>query len=324
MKVKTKRNPAIELYRCVLMFGICMLHAAITPGCGRVWLINLLCSCVDGFVFITGFYGCRFKPSKVLKLLLTGMFCAMVCAKGDIKETVLIFGGYWFLHAYVLMMVFAPLVDGMLEKSINLKVMLPLLVVIFIWGFSPTLPIIGWIVPKTAGLTGYSGLTLLGIYVLGRMYKLLGLQNRMRTLYVLPATVVLAVLCALGLNEYNSPTSALLAGCCFFLFFKIKMHGIAAEIVFMLAPSVFAIYLLHQPGRFFLQYNFVNGVVEKGWNVYMAYFAAVAIMFWGSAILDIPRRIMAKCVVVAGGKGSSAIDDLWERLCDKAERHLSK
>lgn len=41
------RNPAIELYRCVLMLGICVLHAVITPGVSRAWLINLLCFYVD-------------------------------------------------------------------------------------------------------------------------------------------------------------------------------------------------------------------------------------------------------------------------------------
>lgn len=316
------RNPAIELYRCVLMFGICVLHAAITPGHGRVWLINLLCFCVDGFAFITGYYGCRFKPSKILRLLGTGVFCALICSKGDLNDTVAIFKGYWFLHAYVLMMVFAPLVDNALEKSLNLKTMLPILIAIFIWGFSPTLPILGWVAPKTAGLTGYSGLTLLGVYVLGRLYWKLGLQERMHMRYVLSSAIVLAVLCASGLNEYNSPTAALLAGCCFYLFGKLRMPECLSKVLPILAPSVFAIYLLHQPGRLFSPYGFVRHCVSDGWNVYTAYIVCGSIMFFGSAIVDIPRRIASKCAIRWGVL--SRLDAWWEPFCDRLEAHLSR
>lgn len=320
---KVERNTSIELYRCVLMFGICVLHSAITPGYGRVWLINLLCFCVDGFAFITGYYGCRFKPSKVIRLFLIGAFCALVCAKGDFDELVRIFGDYWFLHAYILMMVFAPLIDLTLEKTINLRLILPLLVAIFAWGFAPTLPKIGYLIPKTEGLANYSGLTLLGVYILGRLYRKLHLQERLNIRYVVFATVALAVLCALGLNEYNSPTAALLAGCCFFLFNGIKLNGFVSEVVNLLAPSVFAIYLLHQPGRLFSHYSFVKSWVDDGWNVYATYVIAGGIAFFGSVIVDIPRRLISKYAVIVGAGVMNALDDLWERWCNKLERSLS-
>ena len=290
------RNPAIELYRCVLMFGICMLHAAITPGHGRVWLINLLCFCVDGFVFITGYFGCQFKPSKLLRLLLTGVLCAILCAKGNFNEAIKIFRDYWFLHAYILMMIFAPLIDNTLEKDLNLKIFLPILIAIFVWGFSQSLPIIGKVVPKTSGLANYSAFTLLGVYILGRLYRKLRLGRRLNTLWVVIAIFIFTILCSVGLNEYNSPTSALLAGACFYFFEKIKLNDYIAKAVLMVSPSIFAIYLLHQPGRLFSQYNFVSSCVNYGWNIYITYFLTGSIMFFGSLILDIPRRIGAKCM----------------------------
>lgn len=295
------RNPAIELYRCLLMFGICILHAAITPGYGRVWLINLLCFCVDGFIFITGYFGCRFKLSKLLKLLGTGIFCAILCAKGNLNEAIRIFGDYWFLHAYVLMMICAPLVDNALEKTVNLKMFIPLFAAIFVWGFAQSLPVIGKIVPQTSGLSNYSGFTLLGIYVLGRMYRKLRLDERMNILFVAVASIVLAILCSIGLNEYNSPSAALLAGACFYMISKVKLNKFVAKMVLVIAPSVFAIYLLHQPGTFFSQRMFVIDCVNRGWNIYMIYAVCGVIAFCGSLIIDIPRRIVAKYIVIAGG-----------------------
>ena len=315
------RNPAIELYRCVLMLGICVLHAAITPGVSRAWLINLLCFCVDGFVFITGYYGCKFKLSKVMRLLGVDAICAFICAKGDVRHAINVYCGYWFLHAYVLMMVFAPLVDAILEKSINLKVVLPLLFVIFVWGHAPTLPVVGEFVPKTAGLTNYSGLTLLGVYIIGRLYKKMGLDERLRVVWVAFAAVVFMVLCALDLNEYNSPTSALLAGCGFFLFSRIKINSIISKVVFIIAPSIFAVYLLHQPGCLFSQDSFVRDCVVKGWNVYWTYFVCGLIVFTGCLVVDIPRRLLGKYLVKIRWKW---LDEFHDKCCDKLQVFLCR
>jgi len=45
----------------MLMFGICLLHAVGFGGHGQAWVINILSSCVVGFVFISGWFGVRFS-----------------------------------------------------------------------------------------------------------------------------------------------------------------------------------------------------------------------------------------------------------------------
>lgn len=78
-----KRNPSVELFRALLMFGICWLHA-ITKGGYCATTINsriayFLCACVPGFLFITGWYGVRLRAGKFLSLWGQTAYCAVVC-----------------------------------------------------------------------------------------------------------------------------------------------------------------------------------------------------------------------------------------------------
>ena len=84
------RNYGIELYRVLLVFGICVLHS-ISQGIYKfTWAQNALLFCVDGFMFITGYYGVSFKPSKILKLygiaLYTGGVIGLVALLGGYLE----------------------------------------------------------------------------------------------------------------------------------------------------------------------------------------------------------------------------------------------
>ena len=156
-----KRNASIELFRLLLMFGICLLHSAINPGYSRAWFINITCFCVTAFAFISGYYGASFRPSKIVRLVGTGVICALICGRGNISRAWGIYGGYWFLHAYVLMMCLAPLVDGAISRKGAIAVAMPLLVAVFVWGDLPALPFFSRLnIPVTPGLEAYSGLTL--------------------------------------------------------------------------------------------------------------------------------------------------------------------
>jgi len=73
--VKPERNPAIELYRVMLMFGICVLHSITQCGHNIPWIANILLSCVVGFVFITGWFGVKFSWWKIIKLYVLSNFC---------------------------------------------------------------------------------------------------------------------------------------------------------------------------------------------------------------------------------------------------------
>ncbi len=78
-----KRNAAIDCYRVMLMFGICMLHSITQAGHNVPWVANMLSWCVPGFMFISGWFGIRFSFVKVARLYVISLYCASVYAIFD-------------------------------------------------------------------------------------------------------------------------------------------------------------------------------------------------------------------------------------------------
>ena len=187
--VRVSRDPGVELLRCVLMFTICLYHVLVFSPHHYTWLIHLLLVGVVGFVFITGWYGVKFSWKRVLRLYAVGAYGALVAVLIDqgasisfekaISMFVTTFRQYWFLHAYVILLIFAPLVDGVisstrmdLSRSAVLKAMTPILVLVFVWSFLGEVRILSPFIPISNGLTQLSGYTLIGIYVGARLLRL--------------------------------------------------------------------------------------------------------------------------------------------------------
>lgn len=84
---KKPRDTSVELYRVSLMFGICLLHSITFSDHVRPWMANVLLSCVNGFVLISGWYGMRFAPSKILRLYGVALFAAVVAVGAGWAET---------------------------------------------------------------------------------------------------------------------------------------------------------------------------------------------------------------------------------------------
>ena len=84
---KQPRNASIECYRVLLMLGICLLHSITQGPYNKDWFIfgvagpsKLLATCVNGFVFISGWYGIRTNFRKIARLYLVGLYCGLVFA----------------------------------------------------------------------------------------------------------------------------------------------------------------------------------------------------------------------------------------------------
>lgn len=60
-----------------MMYGICLLHG-VHRLAGMSWAEGLLLPCVCGFFFISGWFGVKFLPSKILKLYSVQLYCAVV------------------------------------------------------------------------------------------------------------------------------------------------------------------------------------------------------------------------------------------------------
>ena len=137
-----ERNVGIELYRCFCMFGIVFLHVATEITGPFSWERNIFKFCVDGFAFISGFFGIRdFNLKKNANLYFISVLCVflaeLVLVRGHLFQMSLgrmyaSIDKLWYLHAYVILMVFAPFINLAAESKEHVKVLLPFCVIILL------------------------------------------------------------------------------------------------------------------------------------------------------------------------------------------------
>lgn len=123
------RNSSIELYRNGLMFNICLLYSIVLGPLKYPWLRNFLVSCVVGFMFISEWFGVKFRWWKLAKLYGAGVhavsvFIALLAVTGSagpLGEAAIMLScdkltyGLWVLQACIGMLILAPMVDALLS-----------------------------------------------------------------------------------------------------------------------------------------------------------------------------------------------------------------
>lgn len=312
-----KRNFVIDVYRVCLMFGICLLHAITQGGHNVSWAGNLLHWCVPGFMFISGWYGIKFSLGKVFKLYGISLYCAAVfvifdavavssvdCSEwGGLLRVYKITIGQWFLNAYVVVMCFAPIINLAIDRM-TIKELYPIVLLVFGWSFATTLPICGFI-PSSPGLTAYSSLTLLGVYVVARFFKKLHdeggrffevVSNKMVMLLILGVSLVMA---AIGLGDYNSPFAVAIAGSVFFIFMNFRVPSWLGNVCVWLGPSMFSIYLMHSHEYGWGYFKMMeDGLLANSVPMPFVYGLTAIVVFVACLILDLPRRIIGLLVLM--------------------------
>ena len=319
------RDGNIEALRLVSMFLICMIHAV-----GYVdarwchWLSNVSFVGVLCFVLISGFYGMRFSVAKVLRLEGVAMGCAVtvivVAAISDGlgfsaclppfgrawgREVLALFKGYWFVHAYVVMMCLAPLVECVFADAQTspegrrtvLSACVPFLARVFGWSFAMMIPVVQHIIPRTEGLVPYSGVTLFAAYLVGRFYRVFDWDMWLKGKWLLPAAVTCGGVASIwyGFARYNSPFLLVFAVGLFWAFRRLRVsHGCAA-ILGWLTPSVLSVYLLHCNPYGYCMLGFLEERIRSclDWD-YVVFFILAAVAFIVGFLFDVPRRIIAR------------------------------
>ena len=228
----SERNYGIELYRCLLMWGICLLHSISQGIYNFTWAQNALLFCVDGFIFITGYYGASFKVSKIIKLYgvafyagtlvvsatyYQGYFDAIsLCSAAKFIKSIYL--DAWFLNAYIVVLCFAPIIEKILLFKDCIKTLLPLIFLVFVWAFLRSSPYIGGLIPEAAGIGSYSGITLLGVYTCGRIVRMIEQEYKFKRLRNLLIGISCMIICGLGLGNYASPFAVVVSVCLFYFF----------------------------------------------------------------------------------------------------------
>ena len=180
------RNYGTELYRILMMFGICLLHAISIGGDkGGVLGAGFLRACVCGFVFISGYYGIKFKWKKLFILYVLATYASAISTiafhflEPDIcgnfaERFAMTFKDFWFLNAYAVLMFMSPILNLLMKKDgKDTRMALFLCVICTVgWSFLAQLPFFRSYLPQSPGLHNYSGFMFVGIYVIaGLWYK---------------------------------------------------------------------------------------------------------------------------------------------------------
>lgn len=290
------RDNRVELYRVALMVGIVLLHTNAHATVCYPWLGCLLMFCVTGFVFISGYYGIRFSWCKLLKLYGTAVACmALVtlleCAVGDLAWedfTARVFYHVrltWFLHAYAVLMLAAPLLNAALEKH---GWEFPFLILAFGWSYLYDINHLRPYIFSAAGFGSHTPLTLAGIYVATRIFRRADWETRITTKVIVLGIPILILLAVIGLGRYNAPSSFLLAGGLFLLF---KRYAPNWNFAGLLAPSMFAVYCLHSADPSEAWVSWLGGRMGGG---IVSTLMSAAIAFICCVLTDAARRLVLK------------------------------
>ena len=324
-----KRDARIEFFRCMLMFGICLLHTVGNSGHNDYWLSSMLAFCVDGFVLISGYFGIKFSWKKILSLEITSIWCAFLSTLamslvrdvswgGGGSKTWQVFLNYWFVHAYVVLMMVSPVVNMVSECIVSkelktiAKCLLPFYVVCFGWSWAVSYNATQGLVPRVAGFGQFTPLTLIGVYTTGRLLRQFESKLKFAKAIYLPIVAGCLVLSALRLGFYNSPVGLILAIVVFLLCKDMQLPRWINCCVLAIAPSMFSVYLLHvNTFGMWVAIPAIVHKVEAYSNKWLAYLLCAATIFSIGIMVDVVRRIVvcgiqgtyAKAVAFVQGKG---------------------
>lgn len=213
--------------------------------------------CVNSFILISGWFGIKFKLLRLGELLFQILFFVVImcCVLGMvnklyIEDLIRFFcDDYWFIMAYIIMYLFAPSLNYFVvnESKRTIEVFLVLFFLFqTVFGFMTSL---SWF------SRGYSPISFMGLYVLGRyMHLYPTFTKQKRSVYILTyLTMVILTTCFayfLFLIEaspyyaysYSSPL-VIIGSVSFFLFFT-KL-SCKSRIINWIGISCFSIYLVH-------------------------------------------------------------------------------
>lgn len=315
--ISHKRNPAIELYRVLLMFGIVLLHCVCQGRYSGIWPRYLLGFCVPGFILITGYFGVKFSLMKTLALYGTASYACLLAPlvggawmTGNYWQEVLrtwdAEHGFWFIHAYVILTVLAPLASPLFDGARTwreiFKVVAPLLFVVFIWGALRNYNHLRAYIPAPAGLEGASFITFFGVYIVGRFIRVFGLGENICYRWKVIILILLVVLMSFTdgyFSSGNNPVCVLLAVVSFLVVKDIKLPSWGAEVVSRMSPYVFAIYCIHGTVYFpftgsgsFAFIEWMKCLLENsGMPLPLTIGGAAVIVFLTALVLALPWRL---------------------------------
>ena len=313
-----QRLSNIEFLRLLAMLYVLIVHAdfstfgaptmeelAARPVCVFVqyWFECFAICCVDVFVLISGWFGIRFSLNKLWAFLFQvvfyslGLFLLAVAVTPhkaltlEGLKSIFLFNGsdYWFIKAYLILMVLAPMLNAFCDYA-SRREFKTILIVYF-----AILMVYGWLEPASVHFTmnGCTALSFVGLYLLGRylkMYrpKLTNYNRRIYAVVYVVACLVMFFMCLLFLSQgvrvtldsrllnYGSPL-VILSAVALLLFFSKWTFG--NKMINQVAKSCLAVYLIHCNYFVFPIYKDMTLKAHQlGWGVVVLFVLAVFVL----------------------------------------------
>lgn len=315
-----RSNYSIEVLRCWLMFLIVLMHCATFVNTGdpsRARLVHTFCVfAVNAFVLISGWFGIRFAPHKVFRLLGLGLFSALVLlALSPLagKGWVFSYDLGWFGCAYLGLLFFAPLINaaidhlrGQSEGALRTA-----------WFVYACMMVMSWVPIDISGVhihirgwEGHSFNQLCFMYVTGRVLAGCDFVHRIKKGWLYAAAVLLmsanyAWAIATGLtrgNEFwqsmlvgtrgnNNPIIILLAIAIFLILLRSEPPRWLGRVCMFLGPSMFSVYLLHEATNHGLSVALYNKYLFIQGGQFVAIIATAILVYSVCIAFDLIRRM---------------------------------
>lgn len=298
------RQSNVELLRIIAMFLVLIVHADFasigyptandfstspTSTFFRILTQSLSFVCVNLFVLISGYFGINPKAKSVFNLIFQVVFFRIIAfifviglglsqlAKSDLL-CIVPGCGDWFIMSYLLLILFSPLINSFI-KSTSAKQLLTYIIIFF-----TIQTIYGWLMPfGIFGFrNGYSVISMIGLYLLGRYIHLYGYRLHkiaakfLISGYILTCTFTTCLMCTVLkfieirffldysyklFDAYLSPF-IIFSSVCLFLF--VIKFDIKSRIINWVGASVFSVYLIHCNPVIFKHYtNFCASLFEQ-------------------------------------------------------------
>ncbi len=273
------RQSNIELLRIVAMLLVLTVHAgfyslgmptlaetimAPVPSFTRIFFQAVSVIAVLVFVLISGWFGIRTKMKSIVNFLLQCLFYSVAifvvmlalgraqCNWKSIQNVLLFINSFWFIKAYLCLMIFAPVLNAFV-KAASEKQFRWVLVAFFVFQ-----SLYGWLTKGAAWFEGgYSVVSFFGLYLLARYVRLYPCR-----IFTLPRKYDLLIYGAL----------VLLMTVTLFVMIRCGVSVANCDVVFRLtSPFVIAeaLYLLLFFSKLQFQNRFVNWMAASCFSVFL-------------------------------------------------------
>lgn len=323
-----ERDSNMELLRIIAMFLVLVVHADFfslgaptlseikeneLSSLTRIFIQAISIGCVNMFVLLSGWYGIRPKLKGFLNLIfqclfyLIGIYCVCLLLGfasfnlHGIAGCLLLLKWNWFIRAYILLYILAPLLNAFVSSATEKQLRGVLL------SFFTFQTVYSWLSDASVFFEhGYSTISFIGLYLLAQYFSKyqtpLSRWNKNNFLCVfLLSTLLLGVLFYVSkilmmgrlssiVFKYDNPLVILSALSVVLYFSKLKLRS---SLINWVAASSFAVFLLHTNPNLCKPYfvPFIKDLYLSYNGIYclLYIFLFLAVVFMLSIIIDQAR-----------------------------------